>query len=322
MSVRFDLTTFGELMLRLSVPLGERLEATNQLDLYPGGAEANVAAALARLGRQTAWFSSLPVNPLGRLAASHLRAAGVDLSGVIWQGAGRIGTYYVEFAAPPRPTQVIYDRADSCITQMDASQVDWDLLLDTRIIHLTGITPALSPGCRTLIPTIIARARAAGIPISFDINYRAKLWAPAAAQAALTPLIQGVEVLFCSQEDAARVFGINGEPETVLRQLADSSAANKVVMSIGDQGVLAWDGTTILQQAAVPAQIVDRIGAGDALAAGVLHGWCEGDLPLGLRCGVTLAALALSQYGDFVITSPEEVAALLAAAHGTSRVSR
>ncbi len=318
----FDVTTFGESMLRLSVPEGDRLQAAAQFDVYPAGAEANVISLLARLERRCAWHSALPKNPLGYLIADHLRRAGVDLGGVIWQQNGRVGTYYIEFAAPPRAAQVIYDRAHSCVTEITPEMLNWDALLDTRLIHLTGITPALSPSCADVIQQIVARARAAGILISFDINYRAKLWSEADAKAWLTPIIQGVDLLLCGQGDAKRVFGIDGAPETVVKALADYSHAQTVVVSIGDQGAVGWDGQHLYQHPALPVQIIDRIGAGDALAAGVLHGWLDGALDKGLQTGVILAALALSQRGDAVITTPEEVAALLQATHKGGIVHR
>jgi 2-dehydro-3-deoxygluconokinase len=115
---RFDVTSFGEAMLRLSVPAGTRLETARQLDMQPAGAESNVLAALARLERRCGWLSSLPDNPLGRLVTNQLRLAGVDVSAVAWSKEGRIGAYFVEFAVPPRATQVIYDRANSCVTQL------------------------------------------------------------------------------------------------------------------------------------------------------------------------------------------------------------
>ncbi len=113
---RFEVTTFGEMLLRLSVPTGKRLEKATRLDIYPAGAEANVASLLARLDRQTCWMGALPKNPLGRMAANALRESGVNLDGVLWQEDGRMGTYYVEFGAPPRGIQVTYDRLNSCIT--------------------------------------------------------------------------------------------------------------------------------------------------------------------------------------------------------------
>ena len=134
---RYDVTTLGEMMLRLSVPSGERLEIAAQLNVHPAGAEANVATVLARLERRTLWSGALPENPLGRRAAAALRVAGVDTRGIRWTSQGRMGTYYVEFGEAPRGIQVTYDRAHSSATELTASQVDWDLLLDTRLLHLS-----------------------------------------------------------------------------------------------------------------------------------------------------------------------------------------
>ncbi|MCC6803997.1 MAG: sugar kinase [Anaerolineae bacterium] len=318
----FDVTTFGESMLRLSVPEGVRLQAATQLDAHPAGAEANVASLLARLERRTAWHSSLPENALGRLVADHLHKAGVDTGGVIWQPQGRLGTYYVEFAAPPRAIQVIYDRADSCVTRVTPDLIRWDHLLDTRLVHLTGITPPLSPSCAAVVKAIIVRAREHGVAISFDVNYRAKLWTEADARDWLTPVVQGIDLLFCNQADARRIFSINAAPEQAITALAERVGAKQVVMSLGEQGAFGWDGTTVYHQPALPVRIIDRIGAGDSLASGVIHGWLDGDLDLGLRYGVALAALALSQHGDAVITTPQELAGLIAQTHGGSAVVR
>lgn len=313
---RFDVTTVGEVMLRLSVPPGQRLETASRLNLFPGGAEANLVAVLARLGRRCAWVSGLPANPLGRLIASHLRTAGVDLTGVVWFETGRVGTYYVEFAPPPRPIQVIYDRVDSCASRLGPEQVDWDYLLNSRLVHLTGITPALSASCRALVIEIVQRAKAAGVSISFDVNFRRKLWSEAEAATILSPLIQDVDLLFCGQSDACRLFGCAGPAEQIVEELARRFNARHVVVTLGDKGVVAGDGCQFRHEPALPVQIVDRLGAGDALAAGVIHGWLDGDVAEGLRYGVALAALALSQHGDMVVTTEEEVASLLANASG------
>lgn len=313
---RFDVTSFGEALLRLSVPVGQRLEAADRLDLHPAGAESNVLAALARLGRRCGWASALPETPLGRLVANALRQAGVDLTGVIWQAEGRVGSYYVEFAVPPRSVQVYYDRAHSCVTTLSPAQIDWERLLDTRLLHLTGITPPLAPGCAAIVGEAIARARQRGVAVSFDVNYRSKLWAPDEAAATLRPLLQGVDLLLCSLRDAQTLFGCAGEPPVVVARLAEMTQARQVVVTLAEAGVIGWDGATTHTAPARPVQIVDRIGAGDALAAGVLHGWLDGDLAAGLRLGTLLAALALSQHGDMLVTTPAEVAALLGAAGG------
>lgn len=313
---RFDVTSFGEAMIRLSVPEGIRLEAADQLDMLGAGAEANVVGLLARLGRRCGWVSSLPDQALGRLIANQLRQAGVDLTAVHWSDHGRIGTYFIEFAVPPRATQVIYDRADSCITHLQPEQVDWDYLLDTRILHLTGITPPLSPTCAAIVAEAMRRAQQQGVAVCFDVNYRGKLWSATDAAKTILPLVQGVDLLLCSLRDAVNLFGCEAEAGTAVNQLAEKSEAKQIVVTLGEAGVIGWDGEAMQQQAAAPVKIIDRIGAGDALAAGVLHGWLQNDFAAGLRYGTILAALALSQHGDMVITSPQEVESFLMNAAG------
>jgi 2-dehydro-3-deoxygluconokinase len=309
---RFDVTTFGEAMLRLSVPAGTRLESAARLDMHPAGAEANVAAALARLGWRSGWAGSLPDNALGRVVANNLQQAGVDLSAVIWQDSGRIGTYFVELSVPPRPIQVIYDRADTCITTLQPEQIDWDYLLDTRVLHLTGITPPLSSGCAAITAEALRRANQKGVPVSFDVNFRSKLWTAEKAAATLLPLLQQISLLFCSLRDAKTLFGCTGSPEEIIRQLAARSSAGQIVVTLAGEGVLGLDSGALFRQPAQEVGIVDRIGAGDALAAGVLHGWLNNDFKAGLAYGVTMAALALSQHGDMVVTTRQEMEALAA----------
>ena len=130
--------------------------------MNPAGAEANMAVALSQLGRSCAWSGALPRNPMGRLVANRLRASAVNLDGVVWSDAGRIGTYFVELAVPPRPVQGIYDRADSCASNLEADRVDWDHLMNSRILHLTGITPALSESCHELISEAVGQAGGEG----------------------------------------------------------------------------------------------------------------------------------------------------------------
>ncbi len=316
---RFDITTLGEMLVRFSAPSGKRLESASQLDVYPAGTEANVATLLARLERQTCWSGVLPVNPLGRLAFNTLRVAGVDTRGILWKENGRMGTYYVEFGEPPRGIQVTYDRAHSCTTQWQASEIDWELLLDTRLLHLTGITPALSPSCLEIVTEAIRHAKERHVPVSFDINYRQKLWSEKDAAQTLLPLIQNVELLFCSQADATRLFNCTGSTQDVAQEIRELSKARSVIVTFSDQGALLWDGKAVQSAPAPPTRIIDRLGAGDALAAGVIYGWLDGDVAAGLRYGVTLAALALTQHGDMVITNKAELLTLI---QGSSTLTR
>ena len=315
----FDVTSLGEMLLRLSVPSGERLEAATRFDVYPAGTEANVVSLLARLERKTSWTGALPQNSLGRLAASALRMAGVDTKGILWKEGGRLGTYYVEFGAPPRGIQVTYDRAYSCMAQLKLNEIDWDSLLDTRLLHLTGITPALSQPCHEIVSEALNQAKQHGVPVSFDVNYRQKLWTKTDAQKTLLPMIQEIELLFCSARDATHLFDCKGTIQEVAQEMLEISDANYVVITNGYEGALLWDGKEWLHEPAPPTQILDRLGAGDALAAGVIHGWLDGDIKAGLRYGVTLAALALSQFGDMVITNKAE---LIALSQGSSSLTR
>lgn len=316
---RFDITTLGEMLVRFSAPSGKRLENADQLDVYPAGTEANVATLLARLDRRTFWTGALPMNPLGRLAANALRVAGVNTGGIIWKEYGRMGTYYVEFGEPPRGIQVTYDRAYSCATQLQLSEIDWDRLLDTRLLHLTGISTALSPSCLEIVSEAVRQAKERNVPVSFDINYRQKLWSEKDAAQTLLPLIQDVELLFCSQADARRLFNCTGSMQEVAQGISALTKARSVIVTFSDQGALLWDGLQGQHEPALSTRIIDRLGAGDALAAGVIHGWLDGDLRAGLRYGVTLSALALSQNGDMVITNQSE---LLALSQGSSSITR
>jgi len=308
---RFDVTTYGEGGLRLSVPVGSRIETTNVFEVDVSATEANVLGALSRLGWRCGWFSALPATAPGRRVAHAFRVAGIDLSAVHWREQGRIGCYYVEYAEPPRATTVLYDRKDTCFAQLPLADVDWGYLLDTRHIHLTGLTYPLSDNTAAIIPAIVSRAREAGVTLSFDVNHRSLLWSVAECRERLLPLFRHIDLLFCSRRDAANVFGCEGSPEQAATQLLELSGAAEVVMSLSDDGVLAAGAAGIQRHAAHPVKVVDRIGAGDALAAGVLHGWLKGDLSTGLRYGTAMAALAMSQRGDMVITHAQELDALI-----------
>lgn len=308
--MQFDVTAFGEMLLRLNVPAGRRLETISSLEVYPAGAEANVTSLLARLERSSRWIGALPKNPLGRLASHALQGSGVSIDGIIWKEYGRMGTYYVEIGPPPRGIQVTYDRAHSCTSQLKTDDIDWESLLDTRLLHLTGITPALSSTCQEIVIEAVQRAREKGVRVSFDINYRQKLWAEKEARKILSPLIKGVELLFCSQADAVRLFNCNGTIQEISQSMLEISQARYVVISFGEQGAMLWNTKEWLHEPARPTKIIDRLGAGDALAAGVIDGWLDGNLETGLQYGITLAALALSQFGDMVVTTREELLAL------------
>lgn len=309
---RFDLTTLGEGQLRLCVPAGVDFTRADRFDVYVSGTEGNVASTLARLNRSTGWASALPDSPMGRRVAAEYVLAGVDLGAVRWL-EGRLATYYVQYAVPPRSIQVWFDRQDSCFARLASSQIDWEYLLDTRLLHLTGITLAL-PGPQALVIEAIDRAHDSGVQVSFDMNYRARLWDTAAARQAVLPLLGKIGTLFCSRSDAETVLGVRkGEPEMMLRATAELTGARFVVMTLGAEGVLGWerDQDLVAHEPAREVVILDRIGAGDALVAGVLHGILGGNFRRGLRYGTLCAALALGTYGDQLIVSADELAKLV-----------
>ena len=308
-------------MLRLSVPAGRRLDDTRTLDMELAGAESNVSVALARLGWRVGWVSRMPDHALSNAILRALRSDGVDISAVKRVPEERLGTYFIEFATPPRSTQVIYDRANSAASRMTSADVDWDYLLDTRLLHLTGITAALSESCYDLLVEAVQRARAAGVTVSFDVNYRAKLWPVDIAGEKLRPLIRDADILFCKGADASSLFGCDGEPSALMMKLKALTNAAALFCTFGENGAsLLYDGEFVTQPA-FPVRIVDRIGSGDAFAAGVLDGWLSRRAPQtdssafreGLRHGVALAAIALSQFGDRVLSSRAELKATLAA---------
>lgn len=308
---RFDVTALGEPLLRLSVPAGQPLETATALDVHLGGSEGNVCAALAGLGRRTALHTRVPTGPPGRFALRALRGAGVDTGGVALADGTRLGTYYTLFAAPPRPTEVIYDRAGSAFTGFTAEMVAWDALLDTRVLHLTGITPALSPGCFELALEAAKRAKAGGVTVSFDVNYRSKLWSPGKAKKHLTSVLPLVDLLVCGEADARTVFGLRGGDRDVLAALHDLSGAAHVVLTRSLEGAAALLAGELVRVPAREATVLDRLGAGDAFAAGVLDGFLDGDLAAGLARGAALSALVLGQRGDLLVATRGELEAVL-----------
>ena len=203
-----SVVAFGEAMLRLSAPGRELLGRTRSLDVHVGGAESNVAAALARLGTPSAWASVLPGNPLGHRVECAVAATGVDTSAVRFTEDGRVGLYFVEFGSAPRPTTVWYDRADSAFAQAAAfepAQLD-----GAHYAVISGITPALSDRAREANLAFAAEARARDVAVVLDVNYRSRLWEPEPALAGIEALVREARIVVCSARDAAAVFGIEG----------------------------------------------------------------------------------------------------------------
>src|SRR5262249_20695085 len=316
-----DVITFGEAMIRLSPPNFRRLEQARSLDVQVGGAELNTAVALARLGRKTARVSRLTANPLGRLIANQAREAGVSSEHVVWTPEDRVGLYFLEFGAAPRASSVMYDRKDTAIAAIQPGMVPWPrVFAGAKWFHVTGITPALSASAAETTREALQAARVAGVQTSMDLNYRVKLWSQAEAGRCMTELMQFCDVLVTTEEDIERVFGITGKDyEEAAARVADRFPLKVVAITLRENP-LVWKNTwtaiayqqgRVLRTRTYEVEIVDRLGAGDSFAAGLIHGLLDGDLQKALDYGVAASALKHSIPGDFAWITRAEVEALL-----------
>jgi 2-dehydro-3-deoxygluconokinase len=315
------IVTFGEAMIRLSPPPYRRLEQTQTLDVAVGGAELNVAVGVSRLGLSAAWVSCLPQNPLGRMACNKANELGVSTEWVQWDPTGRMGLYFVEYGSSPRASNVLYDRGGSSISRLEGVQFDWDkILAGARLFHTTGITAALSERSAYEVRAALEAAHERGITVSYDLNYRARLWSEARAREVQEPLMRFVDVLITTEEDTERVFGIRGTNfREVAKQLAERYGFKIVTITVrGDKSVLrntwtalAYSGGEFFDDRVYEIEIVDRIGAGDAYAAGFLYGMDGGDVGRGVRYGVAFSALKQTSWSDFCWSTREETEAMM-----------
>lgn len=305
-----DLVALGEVLLRLSAIAPARLETARRLDVQVGGAEANVAATAARLGLRTAWISAVPADPWGDRIRRELAAHGVDCAHVRRMEGARVGVYFVEYGVPPRPVRVLYDRRDSAFARLTPDAVDWEPVRRARLVHLTGITPALGPPSRALAERTLEEAPA----LSFDVNYRAALWPPDACRAWVERVLPRARFLFVGREEAQTVLGLDGSPEAVVEALARRAPTATIALLMGPEGsVAAADGRLVRPRARPAVQVVDPIGAGDAYAAGFLWAALRGaDLQEAVDTATVVAALKCSLWGDIAPIDPQDVADALA----------
>ena len=328
--MRRRVVCFGELLLRLSAPGRERLLQTPLLGVHVGGAEANVAVSLARMGHEAAMVSTVAGNALGEAALGELRRHGVD-TGHVRTGAGRMGLYFLSHGALHRPSEVLYDRADSAFVR--AADYDWDRLLEgAHWLHLSGVTPALGEATAQATLAAARAARRRGVMVSFDGNFRAKLWQAWDGDAAtiLRQIFSECDLLFADHRDIAVVLGTQAD--------AQGEAADAAAQAFSAFPHLRWLASTLRTQHSVDwhslsavmfgrggerhrgpdyelRAIVDRIGTGDAFAAGVLHGLLTETAPLAaLRFGLGAACLKHSLPGDFNLSTREDVEAFVAEA--------
>lgn len=316
---------FGELLLRLSPPRAELLLQSPAFDIAYGGAEANVAVSLARLGQAARMISVAPDTAVGDAVCGELRKHGVDVSGVR-RAPGRMGLYYLTPGAGPRAAEVIYDRAGSAFAAADFHALDWPALLaGAGWLHVSGITPALGAACAEAAIAALAAANALGLTASFDFNYRARLWQgrEADAPAILARALGAADIAFGDHRDIGLLLGRDFSDN---RQAADAAFAqfprlqylvntSRIEHSANHHELSAslfGRAQTWTAPAFSLTHIVDRVGAGDAFAAGVIHALRRGRTQEdALRFGLAAAALKHVTPGDFNLATEQDVEALL-----------
>lgn len=325
-----DLVTFGEAMVRLTPPDFRRLEQAHSLDVYVGGGELNVAVAAARLGIASRWVSRLPENALGRMIANAAREQGVDAH-IEWTSDDRAGLYFAELGAAPRASSVLYDRAASAISRITPGSIDWASVFDgARWFHVSGITPALSESAAKVTEESLVAAKKAGLTVSYDLNYRSKLWSGDKARSVQEPLMQHVDVLITTEEDTRIVFGVGAESyaevaltlakKFKLAAVAITLRENPRVLLNNWSAIVAADGK-IHRAPQYEVEVIDRIGAGDAFSAGLIvsrlenRNWADA-----VKFATATSALKHSIPGDFCLVTRNEVEQLLRGA--SLRVSR
>ena len=337
--------TFGEIMLRLSPPGFERFFQSPLLQATFGGGEANVAVSLAHFGLDSHYVTALPNHAIGEAALKALRAEGVRTDHIVRSGE-RVGIYFAESGASQRASTVIYDRAHSSISAMKPDAIAWPAVLaGAQWFHVTGITPALGANGAEATRQAMAAARAAGVRVSVDLNYRKKLWTEAQAREVMAPMMRQVDVVIANEEDLQSVLGVHVEGTDVTTGLLDiegfRNAAERVTREFGpkmvaitlresvsasDNGWSAalWDAGagTLHRSQRYDVRLVDRIGGGDSFAAGLIYGLVTGRTPeAALRFAVAASALKQTIPGDFNRVTVDEVDRL-AGGDASGRVQR
>ena len=331
--------TFGELMLRLSPPDHRRIVQADRFDATFGGAEANVAVSLAQLGLPTALVTAVPENALGQAAVNQLRSLGVDTRYVL-RGGDRLGLYYLEAGAAQRSSRVVYDRAASAFAQLDGEQIDWPAVMaQVKWFHWTGITAALGESVRQSLGAALEAARAAGVMVSCDLNYRRLLWSSQQAGEVMTPLMAYVDLVIANETDAADVFGLavpgvdpaggranlTAYGELTCR-LAEHCGVARAAVTVRESvsasrnrwAAVLFNGSEVLLSRRYEIEVVDRVGAGDAFAAGLIFGLLRGDSDrAALEFAVAASCLKHAMPGDFNLATVEEIEKLCGGqAHG------
>ncbi len=340
------IVTMGEIMLRLSTPGNERFIQADSFDVNYGGGEANVAVSLARFGHEAEFVTALPDNPIGECALAELRKYNVGTKHIARCGE-RLGIYFLETGSAMRASNVVYDRAHSAICTARPEDFDFnEIFHDAKWFHFTGITPAVSNSAPALTEAALKAAKAHGVTVSVDLNFRKKLWSSEKAREVMTGLMEYVDVCIGNEEDAQKVLGFKpgntdvaaGELELpgyvdIFNQMADRFGFRYVVGSLresfsaSDNGWSAciMDGKTrefYRSRRYRITPIVDRVGGGDSFAAGLICGLAEGkEMKEALEFAVAASALKHTIPGDLNLITKEE-AERLASGDTSGRVQR
>ena len=335
--------TFGEIMLRLAPEGYTRFLQTDKMQATFGGGEANVAVSLANYGIDSAYVTKLPKNAIAQGAIDSMRYFGVDTSKIV-RGGDRIGVYYMEKGASQRGSVCIYDRAHSAIADASREDFDWDAIFEgADWFHFTGITPALGKNVAAICEDACRAAKAKGVKISCDLNYRSKLWSRDEAREAMTLLCKYVDVCISNEEDAKDVFGIEAENtdiyggklnhegyKSVAKQLADKFGFEKVAITLrssisasdNDWAGMLYDGENYCFSKSYHLHIVDRVGGGDSFGGGLIYALLAGkSTQEAIEFAVAASALKHSIEGDYNRVTISEVEKL-AGGDGSGRVQR
>jgi 2-dehydro-3-deoxygluconokinase len=300
----------GETMIRFTPPDLLRMEQAREFEAHIGGSESNVAIGLARLGLRVAWVSRLTNNPLGQLIASGIRAHGVDTSHIVWTDKDRVGLYFYEAGFAPRAGKVIYDRAESAMSRMLPSDLPLDLIRngEAKLLHLSGITTAIGQNAAQTNLEAAEKAKAEGLSLSFDINYRALLASPENWVKASEPIAAMADIIFLPLRDAVSLYGTSNEAEAALKAMKARYPQAQIVLTLGAEGAISEEAGEVVKQAAYPASEHGRLGRGDSFVAGFLYGKLNTPgAKDALAWGTAAAAYKSSITGDFPLLVKEDI---------------
>ncbi len=332
----FDLLALGELMLRLSPTVNERITRGDSFGKQAGGAELNAITGAAMLGLRCGIISKLPANDLGTYIKNRVRLCGVSDDYLVYDSGkdARLGVYYYESGAYPRKPRIVYDRKNSSINTISVDDFDEKIFKSTRCFHTSGITLALSPQVRETTIEMIKRFKAEGAIISFDVNFRGNLWTGSEAKECIERILPYVDIFFCSEETARLTFLKEGDAKSIMKSFTQDfpvsivASTQRIVHSpkrhtFGSILYSAKDDTFYEEPPYANIEVVDRIGSGDAYISGVLYGLLshEGDYQKALEYGNATSSLKNTIPGDLLSTDLKEIDGIIREHKCTGRIA-